>query len=86
MTHRPVLVAPNTKGWVCPTCRREVRTYCLTCVQCGQEKYPTLSAKPARYICQLCLSGSASRRKIAGRKGGQVASARRGATISPHPD
>lgn len=66
------MIVAGTKGWTCKTCQREVQTYRLLCSQCGQEKYPTLSAKPARYVCQLCLSGATHNRRkaaLAGTRG-----------------
>lgn len=52
------MIVAGTKGWTCKTCQREVQTYRLVCAQCGQERYPTLSAKPAWYVCQFCLAGA----------------------------
>ena len=76
------MIVAGTKGWTCKGCQREVQTYRLLCAQCGQEKSPSLSAKPAQYVCQLCLAGGSEGRRESGRKAGLRSQALRRAKIA----
>jgi len=60
-----------------------MQTWQMTCVTCGELRWPYLSEKPSEYECMRCKSGVGAGKRESGRRGGTITQARRRHQQSP---